>query len=110
MDIEVLGPIALRKFTLEKVCEASVGHQHNYDHVTFVQRGRIKVIYRLTPDGPEQESREFGVGEMVLIKAQVSHTIKALEPGTQYACVFTHRDFDSGEAVQVYNGNAQAYV
>lgn len=108
MGIEVLGPIALRKFHLAAICETSVGHKHNYDHVTFVQRGRIKVIYRLTEDGPEQTSKEFATGELVLIKAEVFHTIKALEPNTQYSCVFTHRDFDSGETIQQYNGNPDA--
>lgn len=107
--IEVLGPLALRKFHLEKLCDVNEGHQHKYDHVTFVQRGRIVVLYRLTVDGPEQESKEFKVGEMVLIKATVFHTIKAMEPNTKYVCVFTHRDFDSGEAIQEYNGNPEAY-
>src|SRR5262245_57708947 len=105
MDLAIIrdGPVGYRKFTLEKVCEANEGHKHNYDHVTIVIRGRIKVLYRYKQDGKlvEGESKEFGPGEVVTIKAEVHHTIKSLEPNSQYLCVFSHRDFD-GLVTQSY--------
>jgi quercetin dioxygenase-like cupin family protein len=106
--IEVLGPVALRKFHLENKCDVNEGHSHNYDHVTFIQRGSIQVEYRLPNSETVQQSKTYAVGEIVLIKKDVWHTIKAMEPNTQYACVFTHRDFDTGEVVQTYNGNPEA--
>jgi quercetin dioxygenase-like cupin family protein len=108
----VLGPIAYRTFTLESVCQESIGHEHNYDHVTIVISGSIRVKYSWTePDGKvvEGESKEFSQGQVVNIKAGVRHTIKALEPNTHYLCVFSHRDFD-GLVTQTYVGNAAATV
>jgi len=111
MDVAIIGPIGVRQFTLEKICEESVGHEHNYDHVTMVVRGRIRVKYSYLNGDQlvEGESREFGPGDDVLIKANVRHTIKALEPNTVYKCVFSHRDFD-GLVTQNYVGNELAYI
>lgn len=109
MTVEVLGPVAYRPFELDRVCQESIGHTHNYDHVTFVQSGALKVYYRRPGEDEERESRVFRVGEFFLVKAEVLHRIKAVEPNTRYACVFTHRDFE-GQVIQEYNGNEAAYV
>jgi quercetin dioxygenase-like cupin family protein len=110
-DLAIIGPLGVRRFHLEKVCETNEGHKHNYDHVTLVIRGRIKVQYRYEKDGQvvEGETKEFGPGEHLVVKAEVFHTIKALEPDTVYNCVFSHRDFD-GLVTQTYVGNDRAYV
>lgn len=110
-ELVILGPIGKRTHLLEEACQENVGHTHNYDHVTMVIRGRVRVTYRYMRDGQEVtgESREFGAGEDILIKADVMHTIKALEPNTVYKCVFSHRDFD-GLVTQIYQGNDRAYV
>lgn len=110
MSVEVLGPVGMRRFVLERKCQEDKGHTHNYDHVTFVQRGRVKVFYIKPGEDTEYESREFPAGSIFLVKAHVHHRIKAMEPNTAYACVFTHRDFDEGEVVQEYNGNPEAYA
>lgn len=101
--LEVIGPLSIRRFSFAKICQVHRGHSHNYDHVTIVTQGRIKVKYQI-PDGAEGESREFGPGDTVLIKAQVYHTVKALEPNTRYLCVFTHRN-QEGLGVEAYEGD-----
>lgn len=108
--LTLVGPVGIRGFHLEKLCETSEGHQHNYDHTTIVIRGRLKVTYRYEKDGQivEGESAEFGQNEAFVIKAKVFHTLKALEPDTLYSCIFSHRDFD-GQIVQNYAGNQAAY-
>ena len=110
MDLAIIGPIGVRRHVLEHVCEESQGHEHNYDHTTIVIRGRVKVTYSYPKDGEivQGESREFEAGECIEIKANVHHTIKALEDNTVYLCVFSHRDFD-GLVTQKYAGNASAY-
>lgn len=105
--LEVHGPIQTRKFLLENVCESNVGHKHNYDHAMIVIRGRIQVLYRTQEGGPVHQSKSFEQGEIVTVKAEVFHEVKALESNTQYICVFSHRDFD-GLVTQTYNGNLQA--
>lgn len=107
-DLTILGPIAHRDFTLAKTCHENQGHAHHYDHVTFVQAGSVKVFWRKPGETVERESGPFKTGEFFLVKAEVSHRLKALEDGTRYACVFTHRDFD-GSVVQEYNGHLDAY-
>jgi quercetin dioxygenase-like cupin family protein len=111
-DIIVLGPVAYRAFSLPRECDANQGHAHNYDHITIVQAGAVKVFWRPAGDeaGPERESKVFRAGEFFLVRAEVEHRIKALAPDTRYACVFTHRDFDEGAVVQEYNGHPDAYV
>ncbi len=109
MSVTVLGPVACRSFELKKKCEENQGHRHNYDHVTFVQAGSLKVFWKTAPDDPENESRVFKVGEFFLVKKDVYHRIKAMKPGTRYVCVFTHRDFGGETVVQEYNGYLDAY-
>lgn len=110
-DVAIIGPVGIRQMHLEKTCEAHVGHEHNYDHTTIVIRGRIKVLYRYVRDGEEieGESDEFGPGETIHIRAKVRHTIKALEDGSLWYCVFSHRDF-GGLVTQEYIGNQAAYI
>ena len=112
-DVAILGPIAARRFHLEKACESHQGHEHNYDHTTIIIRGSVKVLYEYEHDGQtlRGESGEFGPGETIHIRAKVKHTIKALEDNTVYLCVFSHRDFD-GVVVESYEasmGNQSAY-
>jgi quercetin dioxygenase-like cupin family protein len=109
-DLALVGPIGVRRFHLEKVCETNEGHQHNYDHTTIVVRGRLKIVKKYEKDGSiiEEDAGEFDAGELIHVKANVHHTIKALEPDTVYLCVFSHRDFD-GLVTQRYVGNPRAY-
>lgn len=105
-----IGPIAYRSYVLDHVCQESAGHEHNYDHVTIVIAGRIRVTYSWVEDTGNVvtgESREFHQGEVIHIKAKVRHTIKALVAPTKYLCVFSHRDFD-GLVTESYVGNAAA--
>lgn len=109
MDLQIIGPIGYRPFQLARKCEENVGHKHNYDHVTYLLRGSVRVTYKfVNNDGREVEgSREFSAPDRILIKAEVEHTIKALTDEVLYDCVFSHRDFD-GLVTQQYK-NTQAY-
>lgn len=106
---EILGPFQIRKFLLAKVCETDSGHQHHYDHVTVVIAGRVEVTAKWKENGEwiEAEPKVFCPGEFFNVKAEVFHKLKALDPQTQYVCMFSHRDFD-GQIVQEYNGNPLA--
>lgn len=108
---EVLGPLALRHFSLEKPCQENQGHTHNYDHVTFVLSGAVRVFY-CKPGESEETSKDFRHNDeqsYFLVLAGVEHRIKALEPNTRYACVYAHFDHE-GVAVQEYVGAEAAYV
>ncbi len=107
-DAVILGPVAHRQFELAQACHENQGHTHNYDHVTFVQAGSLKVFWRKPGEAAEKESRVFKTGDFFLVKADTEHRIKAVEAGTRYACVFTHRDA-AGMVVQEYEGHDAAY-
>lgn len=136
MTASIIGPVAIRREVLEKICQESVGHTHNYDHTTIVIRGRLKIIYHEgvpmtleereawvaerraegttdvldipTHKWVEKDRKEYSAGAAVFIAADIRHTLKALDENTQYMCVFSHRDFD-GLVTQDYVGNAKAY-
>lgn len=101
MSLNIVGPIGVRQFVLEEKCQESEGHEHNYDHTTFVHRGRLRVTMG-------ERVNEYAAGEFVVIPAGMRHTLKALEPNTVYYCIFSHRDFD-GLVTQRYIGNVRAY-
>lgn len=108
--IATTGPIGYRQFVLEKKCNESEGHLHNYDHTTFVHRGKLKVITKEMKNGVLTiiSEKEYEAGEFFLVPAQLYHTIKALEDNTVYYCIFSHRDWD-GLITQKYIGNNSAY-
>lgn len=68
------------------------GHDHTFDHVTFVFFGSIRVRATL-PDGTQVDN-VYHAGDFVNIAAKVRHAIEALEEGTLYACVYPHRTPD----------------
>ena len=108
-DVAINGPIARRRHVLEKKCQESVGHEHNYDHATIVVCGGIKVSIRDTADGPVVSERDYLPGsDPIFIAAKRHHTIKALFDNTVYFCLFSHRDF-GGMVSQEYMGNQAAY-
>lgn len=102
-ELEIIGPVGVRKFALEKACEQFSLHAHNYDHMMLCMSGRLRV----TIDG--NYAVEIGPGESTVIKAGTGHEGKALEPNTRWHCIFSHRDFDRLVS-QEYTGNPEAYV
>lgn len=110
-NLQVIGPVSLRTFDLEKKCQENEQHAHNYDHTTIVVAGGIKVFYEYEDKGEtvKGESGEYHQGEAVCIKAGVRHTVKALVDNTKYMCIFSHRDLD-GLITQSYVGNEGATI
>jgi len=112
---QIIGPIGIRTMFFEKAGDVCQGHTHNFDHVTMVLTGGVRVRYSKEIDGKlvVQGERDFyapkqvageGVHAFVLILKNIHHEITALEPYTHCWCVFAHRDFHTGEVVQDWNG------
>jgi quercetin dioxygenase-like cupin family protein len=109
-DVAAVGPVGIRRFTLGAACQEHRGHTHNYDHVTVVERGSVRVFTREAEGGPEKEwPKVYRAGQWFVVKRDLYHRIKALEPGTAYSCMYWHRDHD-GLVVETYEGNDAAYV
>lgn len=99
------------------------GHQHNFDHATYIVGGRYRArLWRLVMDevgapkldaGGEKQfvlsvEREFSAGMMLLVRAEDIHEFECLEgPGILH-CVYAHRDAQ-GEVTQHATGWEEAY-
>ena len=119
-----LGNIFVRPFRLEKAGDVMAGHTHNFDHVTYVVRGAVHArCWRraLNADGSPmlnageeiwllEAERDCPAGTELLIRAAYKHEFVALEDNTECRCIYSHRDPQSGEAVQNHNGWERAYV
>ncbi len=109
MSVDILGPTGTREMGLMRQCEVREGHTHNYDHTTFVMTGAVQVFYRKAGEDVERESRVYRAPARFAVLANIYHRIVALEPDTEYWCVFSHRDAN-GLVVEEYLGNDGAYV
>ena len=113
----ISGNILIRPNALPVVGDKVDGHTHNFDHTTIVFKGRVNVkAWKALPDGAKGEflaDRNFGgpddISRHFLVKANVLHEITALEPNTEFWCVYSHRD-PQGDVTQVNTGWGEAYV
>lgn len=72
-----LGNIFVRTGTIAPG-EQIVGHEHNFDHVTYCSVGRIRIL-GVDRDGTEYET-VIEAGQYALVRADVQHTL-INEPG-----------------------------
>jgi quercetin dioxygenase-like cupin family protein len=106
----VSGNIFIREMAFAKAGDVVDGHEHNFDHTTYVARGAL-LIESLNEDGSVKkavEKRAIQGHNWVLIKAGVRHRITALEDNSMGHCIYAHRNAQA-EIVQAYDGWMEAY-
>jgi hypothetical protein len=103
----VSGNIFIRKNGGMKRGDVVKTHKHNFDHTTIVFTGSVHVKATF-PDGKVMED-DFKSPEHFLVGAQVLHEITALEDGTEFWCVYSHRT-PQGDIVQTSHGWREAYL
>lgn len=104
------GNIYIRPNEDMKKGQTIQGHKHNFDHTSFVTDGAVHVKAKLA-DGRVVE-RDFGKGfpyRHFLVLAGVEHEITALEDGTNFYCIYSHRN-SQGEITEYQTGWGLAYV
>ena len=92
-ELGYFGNIWVRQNTLEHAGMTGGGHHHYFDHVSLLAKGKVRVSI----DG--QEPKEFTAPTFIVIRAECSHEIVALEDDTVYYCVFALRDIN-GEVIE----------
>lgn len=102
----ILGNIFVRPNHLENVGDCMEGHEHNFDHVSFVTSGAALAEGK-SPDGTVKKVT-VRAGGYVLIRKEVHHKFTALEPNTIVLCVYAHRT-PQGEVSEEYTGWDRAY-
>lgn len=89
----VFGNVIVRRINLDYHGQTLPQHTHNYDHVVFVGKGRVKIRVMSPVDGSE-EMREVLAPDWVEVPAKAKHQMQALEDGCVCFCVFAVRDAD----------------
>lgn len=104
------GNIFIREMAFEKVGSVIEGHAHNFDHTTYVVRGSVKVE-ALDASGAVVKTaikRAVDGHNWVLIRADTSHRLTALEDNSMGHCIYSHRN-PQGEIVESYDGWMEGY-
>lgn len=86
----VAGNLWLRQMHFEKAGDANEGHVHNFDHMTLLAHGSVRVHVN-------GKTTDFKAPHTIFIAKGKSHFIEALEDGTVAYCVHALRDKDSEE-------------
>ena len=74
----------------EKAGDIEVGHVHQFDHLTLLAKGRLKVTV-------ESVSTEFTAPHMIYIHKDKVHELEALTDETVAYCIHALRDKDTSD-------------
>jgi quercetin dioxygenase-like cupin family protein len=79
-----------RMMRFEKTGDTEIGHTHQFDHLTLLAKGKLKVTV-------EGVSTEFIAPHMIYIHKDKVHQLEALTDETVAYCIHALRDKDTGE-------------
>jgi quercetin dioxygenase-like cupin family protein len=82
----------VRQMHFRKAGDANEGHIHNFDHITLLSRGSVRVHV-------EGQTTEFKAPHMIYISKGKSHYIEALEDDTVAACLHALRTGEKEEDI-----------
>ena len=79
-----------RMMHFEKAGDIEIGHTHQFDHLTLLAKGKLKV----TVDG---NTTEFTAPHMIYIHKDKVHELEALTDETVAYCIHALRDKDNND-------------
>lgn len=79
-----------RMMRFEKAGDIEIGHTHQFDHLTLLAKGKLKVTV-------EGVSTEFTAPHMIYIHKDKVHELEALTDETVAYCIHALRDKDNNE-------------
>ena len=91
ITIGKVANVFIRMMSFEKAGDIEEGHTHEFDHVTLLSKGSLKI----TSDGKETI---FTAPHLIFIAKDKEHRLEALEDGTTACCIHGVRD-DSGDII-----------
>jgi quercetin dioxygenase-like cupin family protein len=74
----------------EKAGDTEIGHTHQFDHLTLLAKGKLKVTV-------EGTASEFTAPHMIYIHKDKRHELQALTDDTVAYCIHALRDKDTGD-------------
>lgn len=90
MALGCVANLFSRMMHFAKAGDIEQGHTHNFDHLTLLAKGKLKV----TVDG---KVSEFTAPQMIYIKADKNHELVALEDDTLAYCIHALRTKDGSD-------------
>lgn len=93
IELGYFGNIWVRQNVIKKTNDTLGGHKHNFDHVTLLVNGEVKIEI----DG--HEPKTFVAPTFIVIRKDYEHKITALTDDVLYYCVFALRNLD-GEVIE----------
>ncbi len=93
---------------LNKIGSQFEGHQHKYDHVTYLIRGKVLRQIKETKDS-EFIEHIFQAPCSMLIRANCFHKFTALTDDVIAECVYAIRDSNTGNVISNWDGSAGPY-
>lgn len=79
-----------RMMRFEKAGDTEIGHTHQFDHLTLLAKGKLKVTV-------EGVSTDFTAPHMIYIHKDKIHELEALTDETVAYCIHALRDKDNNE-------------
>ena len=79
-----------RMMRFEKAGDTEIGHTHQFDHLTLLAKGKLKVTV-------EGVVSEFTAPHMIYIRKDKVHELEALTDETVAYCIHALRDKDNNE-------------
>ena len=90
VNIGCVANLFSRMMRFEKAGDIEIGHTHQFDHLTLLAKGKLKV----TIDGI---STDFTAPHMIYIRKDKVHELEALTDETIAYCIHALRDKDNNE-------------
>jgi quercetin dioxygenase-like cupin family protein len=90
VNIGCVANLFSRMMHFEKVGDTEVGHTHQFDHLTLLAKGKLKVTV-------EGVATEFTAPHMIYIRKDKIHELEALTDETVAYCIHALRDKDNNE-------------
>lgn len=101
-ELGYFGNIWVRQNILINRGDVQPGHKHNFDHVSLLVSGRVRVTVK------GYEPKEFSAPTFIVIKKEHNHKFEALSDNVIWYCVFALRDID-GNVTDFYSGDNSPY-
>lgn len=90
VQIGCVANLFSRMMRFEKAGDTEIGHTHQFDHLTLLAKGKLKVTV-------EGVSSEFTAPHMIYIHKDKIHELEALTDETVAYCIHALRDKDNNE-------------
>lgn len=91
--IGCVSNLFVRQMHFANTGDTEMGHAHAFDHMTLLAKGRLNVRIN-------NQDTEFTAPQIIFIKAELQHELKALSDNTVAYCIHALRDTASGDILE----------